>query len=155
MCRDHLFVLLWRRRNVMQRRGMLLMVGRRQQEAAFEGKSSPEALVWPLMKWKVFTPCQKFISIRDVASRGGHLLFLGSDTAPVASSHGSRACLPMLSLQHLFLPSFLCRSRGRIHYGVTISPSCFPFSSAPWRTLCFWVLTRAVSAAETNIFSLP
>lgn len=135
MCRDHLFMLLWRRRNIVGRRGVLLMVGRRQQEAGFEGKVFPEALMWPLMKWKVFASCQEFISIRGVASQGEYLLFLGSDSAPIASSHGSSASLSMLSLQHLFLPSFLCRSLGRIHYGVTISPSCFPSSSAPWRSL--------------------
>lgn len=36
----------------------LLMVGNRQQEAAFEGKVSPEAPMWPLMKWKVYSLCQ-------------------------------------------------------------------------------------------------
>lgn len=89
---------------------MLLMVGNRQQEAAFEGKVSPEASVWPLMKWKVFSPCQKFISIKDVSSPGRYLLFLGSVTAPIACSHGSSASHSALLLQHLFLPSFLCRS---------------------------------------------
>jgi len=110
---------------------MLLMVGNRQQETAFEGRVSPEAPVWALMKWKVFSGCQKFNSIRNVGSPGRYLLFLGSVTARIAGSCGSGASHSALLLQHLFLPSFLCRSRGRIHYGVAISPSCFPSSSAP------------------------
>lgn len=96
----------------------------------------------------------KFISIRDVASPGEYLLFLGSATAPVACSHGSSASHSALSLQHLFLPSFLCRSQGRIHYGVTISPSCLPSSSAPWHSLCLRSNSGCQHSQE-NIFSLP
>lgn len=49
-------------------------------------------------------------------------------------SHGSSASHTTLSLQHLFLPSFLCGSQGKMHYEVTISLSCFPYSSAPWHS---------------------
>lgn len=44
----------------MLRRVMFLMVDKRQQEAVFEGKVSPEAPRWLLMKRKVLALYQKF-----------------------------------------------------------------------------------------------
>lgn len=59
------------------------MVGDRQQEVAFEGKVSPEGPLWQLMKWKVFSLCQKFISIRDVTSMGRHFYSWGLSLLPL------------------------------------------------------------------------
>lgn len=50
-------------------------------------------------------------------------------------SRARNASHTALSLQHLLLPSFLCGSQDKMHYGVTISPSSFPNSSAFWHSL--------------------
>lgn len=124
-------LLLQRKRHSMLRRGMFLMVDKRQQEAVFEGKVSQRHQVATDEKESVGSVSKVPISIRGVASPGRHLLFQGSLTTPIACFHGSSANHSAFSLQQLFLPSFLCTSQTRIHYRVRISPSYFLSSSAP------------------------
>lgn len=106
-----------------------------QQGVAFEGKVFPEAPVWPLMKWKVFSSCPKFISIRNVTSPEGNFLFLGSVTVPVSAiMEAVQVTLPC-HCNTCFSHPFSVEVEAKCVNGVTISSSCFPYSSAPWHSL--------------------
>lgn len=100
-----------------------------------EGKVSPEAPVWPLMKWQVFSSCPKFISIRNVTSPERNLLMLGSVTVPVSALVEAGQVTLSCHCNICFSHPFSAEVESKCVNGVTISPSCFPYSSAPWHSL--------------------
>lgn len=124
----------------------------RQQGVAFEGKVSPEAPVWPVMKWKMFSWCLKFISIRNVSRPERNLLFLGSVTVLFQLSWKKcKSHCPVIATSGSSI-LFLQKLRQNALMGLQF-PLYASHTLQPPDTVCIWGLIQAVNSWDKYIKS--